>query len=211
MLKIIKISFVCLLCSLFLLPLAVEAQTVAQQLQAQLQRFRTYQADFQQQVYDNRQHIISRASGKMAMKRPGMFRWETYQPSHQIVLTNGVWLWNYNVDLMQATQQKLQKGSRLNAATLLTGNAAKLLQQFSVTQSQRNDSSQIYQLTPKQKNDNFSWIKLSFKNNALVQMQFLNNLDQVSSFDFHDIRLNQSLDDSLFNFKAPKGVDIVKQ
>jgi outer membrane lipoprotein carrier protein len=210
MLKRKKIYVVALLC---LLPLLSQAQTaVSQQLDGLLQSYQTYQATFKEVVYSNRQRIISQTAGKVMMKRPKMFRWESYQPSHQIVLTNGILLWNYNVDLMQASEQKLPTGDALNAATLLTGNGRQLLAQFDVKLLPQTKLGQVYQLMPKKENKNFSWIKLQFNHKGiLVQMYLLNNLDQLTGFYFENIQLNKAISNTLFNFKPDPGVDVVRQ
>ena len=61
------------------------ANNAAEHLAAQHPYIKTYQAHFTQKTYDG-QHLVSTTKGLMALKRPGYFRWETFSPTHQIIL-----------------------------------------------------------------------------------------------------------------------------
>lgn len=177
-----------------------------------LNQFKTYRAQFDQEVFSSKKLLLSTSSGNVMMKRPGKFRWETYRPTHQIVLTNGVVLWNYNVDLMQATAHIVKGAVGFNAAMLLTGDTEKLLHQFQVTQLPSPKHGMLFQLTPMKSNHSFVWVKLVFdQNQQLRQLQLLNNLDQLVIFSFYKIKINSPINDAQFTFKPPAGVDVVKQ
>ena len=159
------------------------ADTAGNQLALLLSRYQTYQADFIQYVYDQHHRVIQSSAGSMSLMRPGKFRWETLDPANTIVMTNGKLLWNYNVDLKQATVQPLQKGQDLNAALLLSGNVRKIITDFNV----RSISKYHFEITPKSLNNNFIWVQLIFSNNRLSEMRVKNNLGQITVFKFNDI------------------------
>lgn len=144
------------------------------------------------------------------IKKPGGFRWESDSPTKQILITDGKTLWNYNVDLAQATKRTLNQKASVNPATLLSGSIKDLTQGFHITQLSKGNM-KIFLLKPKKKVVSFQWVQLKFLNKKLTQMKVLNHLDETSIFSFKHIRLNKTLSPQLFHFKPPAGVDVVNQ
>src|SRR3990167_7309636 len=85
------------------------AATPASQLSQYLNHFTTFQADFNQNTVSQSHRAMQSSNGKMMLMRPGRFRWDTQNPSHQIVVTNGKTLWIYDIDLKQVTKQSLSQ------------------------------------------------------------------------------------------------------
>ena len=189
---------------------AQENNSAAVQLAKSLQKFSTYTADFRQVTYGSNGHVLQTSRGRVMIKRPGGFRWESDSPTKQIILTDGKALWVYNIDLAQATRQTVNQKANINPASLLSGSIKDLTQQFDV-KILPNQHLQLFQLKPKGTGVSFKWVLLEFRNGELVGMKLLNNLDETSVFSFSKIRLNQTLPTSLFQFKPPKGVDVVNQ
>ena len=52
---------------------------------------------------------------------------------------------------------------------------------------------------------------MRFKGNVLHQIYVINQLDQINDYRFSQIKINSSLSPRLFQFRPPKGVDIVDQ
>lgn len=52
---------------------------------------------------------------------------------------------------------------------------------------------------------------MQFQNKRMQQMILADNLGQISTFKFTQIRVNPQLSNYLFQFRAPKGVDVIKQ
>lgn len=173
-----------------------------------LNQFTTFEANFTQVTTDIQQQIMQRSNGRMMMERPGHFRWETQSPSHQIVITNGKKLWVYDVDLKQATEQSTAN-SPINPAKLLSGNTDALLQQFSVHMIPHRNIV-VFQLIPKQSNQQFRSAAMVFMHDKLHSMQIENNAEQTTVFHFTDVKLNAHLSPNLFEFKAPSGVDVLQ-
>ena len=68
----------------------------------------------------------------------------------------------------------------------------------------------VFQLTPKEPNPSFRSVFIAFKHDRLLSMQIQTNLEQTSSFNFSHVIINEKLSPSLFEFKAPKGVDVMQ-
>lgn len=175
------------------------------QLLAHLSHFKTMQGSFTQVTYGKNNRMIQKSTGKFWLKRPLQFRWETVKPSKQIVITNGNQLWIYDVLLEQATEQKLPK-DQMSPARLLSGDAAHVLKRFSITEPVEGR----FILKPKKQNQNFKQVVLQFKKSHLFSISIQNSLLQTNVFQFSGLRMNQPIDSSLFYFKPPKGVSVMR-
>ena len=144
------------------------------------------------------------------IKRPGMFRWVSNQPTKQILIASGDALWIYDVDLQQATKQRLSSRTRIDPAMLLSGSVKNLESAFIVTMKTKKQQT-TFTLKPKDSNYGFGKVEMIFDSKKLTAMTVLNNLSQTTEFKFSNIKLDKPLLDSLFNFKAPKGVDVISQ
>ncbi|MDF1655865.1 MAG: outer membrane lipoprotein chaperone LolA [Coxiellaceae bacterium] len=173
-----------------------------------LMNFQTLQARFKQATLAD-QRVLRRASGKMWVKRPGMFRWSVIKPIQTLLVINKTTAWNYDKDLMQATKQHLSSAQGLNAASLLSGNAKDLATRFQVKQEPTQGTKEhTFLLTPKEQTS-FTSIQLSFENKQLLSMQTTNALGQRTVFMFSQVVYNQPIANKLFQFKPPKGVDVL--
>ena len=186
------------------------AKTVpaAAELNQLLGNLHAFTADFKQHTYNGQHKLLQSSEGRLALLRPGNFKWETITPMHQLLITNGKSLWIYDVDLEQVTQQKLENQGDLNPAQLLSGSITSLEKEFVVSQ-ELSSKYQIFKLTPKSKEAAVSWIRLQFKNRQLDNMQFANELGEINDFQFLVVHEDAKLKPTDFNFVPPKGVDVL--
>ncbi|HYF97343.1 MAG TPA: outer membrane lipoprotein chaperone LolA [Coxiellaceae bacterium] len=180
----------------------------AAELSQLLNNLNEFSADFSQKTYNSRHKLLQKSEGRLALLRPGNFRWETLTPMHQLLMTNGKTLWIYDVDLEQVTQQKLSNQGALNPAQLLSGSISSLEQQFIVSE-EIHSHYQVFKLIPKVKEASVSWIGLYFKNQQLVEMQFANELGEINDFEFSHIQNQLNLKPQDFTFVPPPGVDVL--
>jgi len=173
-----------------------------------LSRYKTYRAQFIQKTYWNDHQPVQVQSGFLYIKRPGQFRWEIRRPSRQVIIANQSFLWIYDIDLKQVTKQKVNQYSN-DIAVLFSSHLTSLIKHYNITKI--NDHGNTwYQLKPRSSQANFIVIRMQFSKNYLVAVWVENNLGQKSNFQFSHIQLNRPLSTSLFNFKPPRGVDILQ-
>ncbi len=190
---------------------SVLAATPSQNLAALLSGYKSLQANFQQIISNDKGKVMQQSRGKMSLQRPGQFRWQISSPNKQLIVANQKYLWIYDVDLEQATQQKISKTNKSSPAWLLSGSVAEIQDRFIVTQIKGIGGGQWFELKPKTQGDLFLWVKMQFQNKRMQQMILADNLGQISTFKFTQIKVNPQLSNYMFQFRAPKGVDVVKQ
>ena len=184
----------------------------ATQLSQFLADFRTYQAKFKQITFDSQGYVIQESLGRVMIMRPNRFRWEIDSLTRQIIITNGKMLWVYDVDLSQVMQQPLVEKTNINLASLLYNSVKDLKKKFTITLNYATADDITFQLIPHSgEHLGFNWIRLQFHKKWLTRIIVLNNLDERSVFQFSQIKLNDTLPSTLFEFKPSHGIDVIKQ
>lgn len=190
------------------MPLAY-CDAVSDAVQVKLNSIRTMTAKFNQVVMANKRQI-SHSSGTMALARPGHFRWQTLQPMAQLVIADGHKLWVYDEDLEQVTVKKQDKGLGGTAGLFLSGYNDTVVRDFNVTVKTQGKTSQ-FDLQAKSIKANFQRVKLTFEGDVLSAIELFDQLGQHTDVHLSAIKINPKLDNALFQFKTPKGVDVVEQ
>lgn len=169
------------------------------------------QANFTQQTVDGKGRAQATQSGRMGVKRPGLFRWEVVKPAPQLVLTTGKVLWIHDPDLMQATKQKLDSQVGNTPALLLSGDPRQLAASFDISAVPAQGGEQVFVLKPRGKDALFESMRVIFRAGALVEMDLTDTLGQRTAIRFADIRMNPAFAAGYFDFVPPKGTDIIDQ
>lgn len=185
----------------------VYAQTSAELLSQHLRNLNTFQANFVETVQDTNGNNLQKSQGKVALMRPGLFRWETFSPNQQLIVADGKNIWIYDKDLAQVTQQK-QNTANNAPGLLLSESVSYLITQFSIHQAADN----FFKLTPKAKNkkDLFQSVSLVFQDNDLKKMILQDSLGQITAIIFSHSQINIKLSPNLFKFTPPKNIDTAK-
>lgn len=185
------------------------AETASEVLQTKLNAMKTMTASFSQ-VMTAKKRQISRSSGTMALERPGHFRWDTKKPMAQLVVADGQRLWVYDVDLEQVSVSQQSKGLGGTAGLFLSDNTHAIARDFNVTVSGRAEL-QTFDLHAQSNKANFQRVKLSFVGDDLSEIELFDPLGQQTKVKLTRVKNNVQLKPSLFQFKPPKGVDVVRQ
>ncbi|MES2217850.1 MAG: outer membrane lipoprotein chaperone LolA [Pseudomonadota bacterium] len=191
-----------------------QAADASDQLTNLLLNIKTMQADFTQTVKDKSAKALQQTHGHMALERPGKFRWEVTKPIAQLIIANGTRLWIYDADLEQVTIRSFQHAAGQTPALLLSDSTLTLNKDFDV-QLQLNPMAianyQIFILTPKNKDDPFATIKLSFLNKKIQEMRLEDRLGHVTTISFQDVQVGMPLPSTLFTFKPAANVDVIDE
>lgn len=185
------------------------AVTPSEALQTKLNALRTMSASFNQ-VVKAKHREVSRSSGTMALARPGRFRWQTIKPMEQLVVADGKRLWIYDVELEQVSVKKQEGSVGGTAALFLSGYDDTVARDFEVKQME-NGSSVTFDLNAKSHKANFQRVQLVFEGAALRGIVLYDQLGQQTNVALNRPLVNPKLPASLFQFKPPKGVDVVEQ
>lgn len=175
-----------------------QADTAAEQLHRQLSGLHSLQAEFKQQVKDSDGEVVQESSGTLALQRPNRLRWESQQPYHYLLVSDGDTLWRYDADLEQLNEEPFDPQLAQAPAMILSASREQLDAQFKV-RLQTEGSTQRYVLQPVDE-QMYRQLALRFDDGKLVGMELIDNLEQHTHIRFVAPHYNPSLGDALFHF-----------
>jgi len=172
-----------------------------------LQDVHSLTATFEQELWSADGTWLETAVGTLSLKRPNRFYLDYQTPIVQSLVTNGEELWIYDVELAQATVTPLDQDVSASPAMLLSGNQA-ARDSFDVIEDFVLDGADWVRLSPKRSGTDFRSVLIGFREGLPWHLEFVNGLDQTTRMEFSDVVVNTDLDDSLFEFQVPPGVDV---
>jgi outer membrane lipoprotein carrier protein len=187
------------------------AQTSSSDLSTLLNSIHAMRASFIQTTYDNKNKPIQQSSGRMALVRPGKFRWEVEKPIPQIIIANESKLWIYDPDLEQVTIRSLKMTTGETPALLLSHENSSLEKDFAIRSTSLPSHWKWYQLTPKNADNMFAQIELGFLKNQIKEMRLKDHLGHTIRVQFQKIQINPNLSSHLFSFQPSKNIDVIDE
>jgi outer membrane lipoprotein carrier protein len=177
-----------------------------------LNDMRTMKADFTQITYDNHHKPVQQSYGRMALHRPGQFRWEVTKPVPQLMIANDARLWIYDEDLEQVTIRPLNRVAGETPGLLLSHVETNLEKHFTITLlDESSTQKQWFLLIPKGPDSLFASITMGFTKGRIVEMRLQDHLGHMTRILFNKIQVNTQLPSSLFVFKSPAHVDVIDE
>lgn len=192
---------------------SVHAQSATDELGEQLVKHFltnviTMESRFEQSVIDASGAVIEESSGTLEIERPTRFRWSYTEPYEQWLIADGLNVWSYDLDLQQVTV-KPQRRTLANTPALLLGGSENALEKFDFGGTSIEGVTTWVRLEPKDKNSGFSRLELGFVDGELRRMVFFDNLEQRTLVAFYDVKINEPIEASRFEFIVPDDVDLV--
>ncbi|MGR8930192.1 MAG: outer membrane lipoprotein chaperone LolA [Gammaproteobacteria bacterium] len=164
-------------------------------------------ADFKQVSFNKSGQAAQTSEGQFFLRRPGKFRWNYQKPFAQEIVSNAGKVWFYDVDLEQVTIKQLDDSLGSTPALLLTGQV-NIDEKFNLEEQGSEDDMNWIRLSPKNEESGFKYILIGLNHGQLGGMELSDNFGQLTRIYFSNIKLNPQLDDALFDFIPPKGVDV---
>ncbi len=185
-------------------------EQLLQRLNAFSSTLQTFTADFQQTVYDADSNPTQESSGSVMLKRPGRFIWNYSAPSKQQIIADGKSIWLYDLELEQVTVNALSDQASGTPLTLLMGDRP-LDQEFEIRVLGASDGIDWVELKPHSNESDFELVYLGLIGDDLAAMELRDNFGQATQIRFTNFKSGIPLDDELFMFVAPPGVDVIGQ
>jgi chaperone LolA len=189
---------------------AYAAEQDVQRLTQLLEKSQTIEANFSQLTLDAGGTSLQETTGKMTVKRPGLFYWHTDAPAEQVVVSDGKNVTLWDPDLEQATVKKLDVRLNQTPALLLSGDVSKISQSFDITSKEQGEVMD-FTLKPKTKDTLFDSLRVSFRRGLINDMQLIDSVGQRTNILFHGVKANQAVPADKFQFKIPAGADVIQE
>ncbi len=157
------------------------------------------------------------SSGTFEFSRPSRFRFIYKKPFEQSIVADGQTLWLYDADLNQVTARKQSAvlGSTPAALIAAAPDLRALQADFTLAAAPEKDGLQWVVATPKTKDGQLQTVRVGFrageKSAGLAALEILDSFGQRSLLSFSKVEVNPDLPADTFQFKAPKGADVIRQ
>ena len=172
-----------------------------------------FTADFLQESTIKAMKITDFARGKVFVKYPGQMRWEYQEPEPQIIITDGIKLWIYRPE----DNQVMTGGA---PAFFRDGKGASFLSDVKIIREKFNIAMDTtaeelfyrFTLFPREKTLDITEVRMAVdkKNFTIVRIVTINQYGDATHIELINHRFDVQLDDALFSFKVPAGVDELK-
>lgn len=172
-----------------------------------------FSAKFFQESFLKAMQISDTAEGHLTVKRPGRMRWEYVLPDKQTIITDGKSLWIYRPEDKQVMVGQAPEFFKGGKGASFLSDIRQLRKSFSI-QLQPADSDKYNRLLliPKNPSPDLADVVLSVaRSNYQVDQVITHNIyGDETLIVFNNYQFNLNPKDELFQFKVPKGVDVVQ-
>lgn len=189
----------------FMLSATAAGQTAAESLTGLLDQNRNIEGEFRQVTNNEQGEVVQNSEGVFLLAAPNRFVWDTITPFPQRIISDGEWVTIWDVDLEQATRKPFAGSVGNSPAALLGESADDVLSHYEVKVLGEN----TYQLLPKEQEDLFDTLTLSFDNKKISAMSIKDVLGQTTLIEFANIEAHDGVSESNFVVKLPDSVDVM--
>ena len=206
--RLIKAARITLCAASCLVISSVNAGEPLDQLNSFIQDIETFEANFEQTLYDADSEPLQKSIGNIRLKRPGKFIWTYFSPDEQQIVADGERIWMYDKDLEQVTVNTIDDRIAGTPLVLLM-RAAPLGDTFLIKELGQSDGINWVELTPKATSSDFEQVFIGMKGTDLAAMELRDNFGQATQIIFTEFQAGIEFSDSLFEFVVPDGVDVI--
>jgi len=169
---------------------------------------KSFTAAFEQTLYDADSQPLQNSNGTLQLKRPGRFVWQYVAPTRQKLVSDGEKLWLYDEELEQVTVNSLSDKVGGTPLVILMGSRP-LDEEFNVKVLGEAESINWFELIPKQASADFESLYVGLDADGLAAMELRDNFGQATQIVFTDMVDGAAIDDKVFVFTPPDGVDVI--
>jgi len=193
-------------------PVRPSAQDTARVLQQKYDRVRDFVADFSHTYAGGvlRKTITER--GAVQIKKPGKMRWDYTSPDRKLFVSDGRKIYSYVPADKQVVVSSMPQQDEATMAVLFLVGKGDLTRDFTVSYTDGGGpDTWALKLVPKTRQGDYDWLVL-IVDRQTMQIRTLIAADQQggrSTFQFTNYRENTGLADKIFDFKIPRGVDVI--
>src|ERR1700730_3190475 len=191
------------------------ALELAQALQRKYDAIRGFATDF---VHTYRGGVLNTQlteRGRLLVKKPGKMRWEYTAPEKKLFVSDGVKIYSYVPEDKQVIVSDVPSGDRLTTPVLFLAGKGNLARDFNPSFTDlppgAAPGSRALKLVPKTAQPDYDWlvVVVDAATLGLRGLVYSDPQGGTSTFFFTNLKENAGLADKDFDFRVPRGVDVV--
>ena len=180
--------------------------TEALNLKNKLSTFEQVNATFQQRVSSGDGKLLNESSGEMTISRPGKFHWKIEMPEEELIVSDGHTIWYYSPFIEQVTLINFDDAITNTPFALIAGASDEQWENYIVKQQGKN-----FTITNSTQEQHTTFIFEFDKKDNLEKFVVIEEQGQTSEFRLTHKPISGSVDQSIFNFEIPAGVEVDDQ
>lgn len=188
------------------------AAEVASALQKKYDGVRDFTADFVHQAEGGVLRKKTTERGTLQVKKPGKMRWDYTSPEKKLFVSDGTKMYLYVPADKQVVVSNVPKADEATTAVLFLVGKGSLTRDFTVSFADGGGpDTYSLRLQPKLPERDYDWLQIVVERPTL-RIRSLSAADAQggrSAFQFSNFKENVGLADKVFDFKPPRGADIV--
>ena len=190
-------------------PVSKDLKQVLDRLQRHYRDTKSFSAKFNEEIAAVGAPKRQR-QGTVSFRKPGRMRWEFETPEKETIVSDGETLYSYDPDLNQVVETPLKQALKSSSATSFLLGIGNINRDFKAAFANPASPNGLINLILDAKTGGYKIeVGLDPKTYNLMTLTLTDQLGDVTRIDFSDIHDNVELADSMFEFKAPAGADIV--
>ena len=186
------------------------SQNISLNINDYLNEIFSFEADFQQTIFNPEKDLVDCSEGSFLLKKPGTIIWKFTVPSIKKIIIHDQKITTYDADLNQVVIMPFSDRYQSSLANILLKKNA-LKEFYKISSRTTNDNIYSVILVQKGTNNLFTRIKITIVEKLLTEIKLWDASGQSIDISFEDIILNASLSDSSLEFSIPKGADVFDQ
>ena len=191
---------------------APAANEIAAAVQRKYDSIRDFSADFMHNYQGGvlRKKVSER--GTVMIKKPGKMRWNYTSPEEKVFVSDGRRIYLYVPADKQVMVSPVPQEDQATTAVLFLAGKGNLTTDFAVSQASGGTSNAYkLRLDPKQPERDYEWLEIMVDKSSyrIVALQAADRQGGHSIFLFTNFKENIGVSDKTFEFKIPRGADVI--
>jgi outer membrane lipoprotein carrier protein len=191
---------------------APSATDIAAAVQRKYDTIRDFSADFTHNYQGGvlRKKVSER--GTVMIKKPGKMRWNYTNPEEKVFVSDGRRIYLYVPADKQVIVSPVPEEDQATTAVLFLAGKGNLTRDFAVSHA-TGATANAYKLRldPRQPEHDYEWLEVMVDKSTyrIVALQAADRQGGQSTFLFTNFKENIGLSDKTFEFKIPRGADVI--
>lgn len=191
-------------------------ESSAAPLIAHLNRIRSLHGRYRQETLSADHRTLQSTTGELWVDASQRFRIVADDPFEPVLVSDGQSFWNYDVGLDQVTISALNGDVQQVPVLLLSGQADKINEAFSVERFELEKTSgtgfrEEYLLKPRSTESIFETITLGIEDDLPRTISVSDSLGQQTTIELTELQINPTLEDAIFELEIPPGIDVIDE
>lgn len=204
----IRLLLVAALATPVYLPGAVSDQ-LAQQVQERYNRASTLSVRFVE-TYEIQGHRRPAESGRLTLRKQGKMRWDYSQPAGKVLISDGKTVYLYTSGDNRVEKIPIRDTEDMRAPLAFLLGHLDFKKEFRDLQTRPGDGGTWLEAAAKNEQTPYAKVVMLVERDGSVgQLKVLGRDGSSMSFTFSDEILNPPVNDKLFQFKVPRGAEVV--